>query len=173
MVDRTTNWTRIGKASAVMRQLYQLVVLKQELCTKLKLSIFRLFFVPILTYGHECWVMTERMRSRAQAAKIGFLQKVGGLSLLYKVKSTDIRQSLNIEPLQLLRIERSQLHWYNHVTRMSHNRTAKQLMDALPSGKRPRRRPITRWRNYIEDLPNHVLRIPSAKLPLVARDRDA
>ena len=61
--------------------------------------------------------------------------KVRGISLLDKVKSTDIRQSLNIEPL-LLRIERSQLPWYGHVTRMSHEQTAKQLMDALPNGKK-------------------------------------
>ena len=45
---------------------------------------------------------------------MGFLRKVRGLSLLDKVKSTDIRQSLNIEPL-LLRIERLQLRWYGHV----------------------------------------------------------
>ena len=135
--------TRIRKASAVMCQLCQSVVLKRELCTKAKLSVFRSVFVPVLTYGHECWVRTERVRSRVQAAKIGFLQKVRGLSLFDKVKSTDIRQSLNIEPL-LLRIERSQLRWYGHVTRMSHEQTAKQLRDALLSGKRSTGRPRTR-----------------------------
>ena len=55
--------TSIGKASAVMCQLYQSVVLKQELCTKAKLSVFRSVFVPILIYGHEYWVMTKRVRS--------------------------------------------------------------------------------------------------------------
>ena len=55
--------------------------------------------------------------TRVQAAEMGFLQKVRGLSLLNKVKTTDIRQSLNIEPL-LLRIEQSQLRWYGHVTRI-------------------------------------------------------
>ena len=67
--------SRIGKASAVMRQLYRSVVLKRELCTKAKLSVFRSVFVPILTYDHECWVMTERVRSRVQTAKMIFLQK--------------------------------------------------------------------------------------------------
>ena len=47
-------YTRIAKASAVMHQLYRSVVLKRELCTKAKLSVNRSFFVPILTYGHEC-----------------------------------------------------------------------------------------------------------------------
>ena len=60
---------------------------------KTKAFCFRSVFVPILTYGHECWVMTERVRSQIQAAKIGFLRKVRGLSLLDMVKSTYIRQS--------------------------------------------------------------------------------
>ena len=44
----------IGKACAVMRQLYRSVVLKRELCTKAKLFTFRSVYVPILTYDHEC-----------------------------------------------------------------------------------------------------------------------
>ena len=48
---------RIGKASAVMRQLHRSVVLKRELCTKAKLSIFTSVYVPILSVGHECWSM--------------------------------------------------------------------------------------------------------------------
>ena len=111
--------TRIGKPKAVMQQFYRSVVLKQELCTKAKLSVFRLVFVSILIYDHECWVITERVRSRVQAAEMDLLHKNRGLSLLNMVKSTNIGQSLNIEPL-LLRIERSQLRWYGHVTPKSH-----------------------------------------------------
>ena len=92
-----------------------------------------------------------RVRFQVQAAEMGFLRKVRGLSLLDKVKSTDIHQSFNIEPL-LLRIEQLQLRWYGHVTRMSQEQTAKQLTDALLNGKRPRERPRTRWQNYVEDL---------------------
>ena len=124
---------RIGKASAVMRQLHQSVVLKRELCTKAKLSIFRSVYVPVLTYGHECWIMNEKVRSRVQAAEMGFLRRISGLILLDKVKSADIRESLNIESL-LLRLERSQLRWYGHVTRMSQERTAKKLLCSTPIG---------------------------------------
>ena len=83
------------------------------------------------------------MRLRVQAAEMSFLQKIRGLSLLDKVKSTDIYLFLNIKAL-LLRIEQLQLRC-RLVTRMSHERTAKQLMDAIQSGKRPRGRPRTRW----------------------------
>ena len=65
--------TRIGKANAVMRQFCRSIVLKRELCTKVKLSVFRSIFVSILTCGHECWVMIERVRFRVQAAEMGFL----------------------------------------------------------------------------------------------------
>ena len=55
---------------------------------------------------------------------------------------------------------------------MSHKQTKKQLMDALPSGKRPGGQPRTRWQNYVEDLAWSHLEIPPVKLLLVARDRD-
>ena len=102
---------------------------------------------------------------------MGVLQKVRGLSLFDKIKSTDFCQFLNLKP-QLLHIDRLRLRWNGHVRRMSYGRTAKQLMDALSSGKRPKRRPEPRWWNYVEDLAWSCFRIPAAKLPLVAGDRD-
>ena len=91
--------------------------MKRELSKKAKLSIFKAVFVPILTYGHESWVMTERMRSQVQASEIRFLRRIEGVTLFHKVRSSEIRKSLNIEPL-LLQIERSQLRWFGHVSRM-------------------------------------------------------
>ena len=55
---------RIGAASAVMWTLKQSVVGKRKLNQKANLSIYRSIYVPTLIYGHELWVMTERMRSQ-------------------------------------------------------------------------------------------------------------
>ena len=71
--------------------------------------------------------MNEKVKSRVQAAEIEFLRRINGLTLLDKVKSADIRESLNIEWL-LLRLERSQLRWYGHVTRMSQERKVKKTV---------------------------------------------
>uniref|UniRef100_A0A8C6LH54 DUF4371 domain-containing protein n=1 Tax=Nothobranchius furzeri TaxID=105023 RepID=A0A8C6LH54_NOTFU len=65
---------RIGSASAVMRMQSLSVVVKRELSQKARLSIYRSIYVPILTYGHELWVMTERMRLQIQAAEMSFLR---------------------------------------------------------------------------------------------------
>ena len=128
--------TRIGKASAVMRALHYSVVMKRELSKKAKLSIFKAVFVPILTYGHESWVMTERMRSQVQASEMRFLRRIEGVTLFNKVRSSEIRKSFNIEPL-LLRIERSQLRMFGHVSRMPQERLPKQALHAKANGRRP------------------------------------
>ncbi|TWW74357.1 hypothetical protein D4764_14G0003580 [Takifugu flavidus] len=112
---------RIGAASAVMRALNRSVVVKKELSRKAKLSIYQSFYVPVLTYGHQCWVMTERTRLRIQAAEMSFLRRVAGLSLRDRVRSSDIREGLGVEPL-LLHIERSQLGWLGHLARMPSGR---------------------------------------------------
>ena len=88
-----------------MRALQHLVVLKREQSRKAKLSVFKSIFIPILTYGHECWAMTERVRLQMQASKMRFSQKIRGVTMLDKHRNTAIRESLDIESL-FLRIER-------------------------------------------------------------------
>ena len=60
----------IGAASAVVQTLKRSVVVKRELSQRAKLSIYRSIYVPTLTYGHELWVVTKRMRSQIQAAQM-------------------------------------------------------------------------------------------------------
>ncbi|KAK0152442.1 putative uncharacterized transposon-derived protein F52C9.6 [Merluccius polli] len=102
---------RIGVASAVMRTLHGSVAVKRELSQKAKLSIYQSIFVPALTCGHELWVVTERTRSRVQAAKMNFLRRVAGLSLRDRVRSSVIREELGVDPLLLRYVERSQMRW--------------------------------------------------------------
>ena len=147
--EKLDNW--IGKASEVMRALHYSVVMKRELSKKSKLSIFRTGFVPILTYGHESWVMTESVRSQLQASEMKFLRRIEGVILFNKVRSSEIRKSLNIEPL-FLRIERSQLRWFGHVSRMPQERLPEQALFTKAKGRRPVGRLRTRWTNDIEDL---------------------
>ena len=125
--------------------------MKRKLSKTAKLSIFKAVFVPILTYGHESWRMTERGRSQVQASEMRFLQKIEGVTLFNKVRSSEIQKSLNIEPL-LLRIKRSQLRWFGHVSRMPPERLPKQALLAKANGRKPLGRPRTIWADYIEDL---------------------
>ena len=66
------------------------------------------------------------------------------------VRSSEIRKSLNIEPL-LLQNKRSQLRWFDHVSRKLQERLPKQALLAKANGRRPVGRLRTRWINYIEN----------------------
>ena len=79
--------------------------------------------------------MNEKVRSRVRAAEMGFLQSISSLTSLDKLKSADIRESLNIKSL-LLQLERSQLHCYGHMTRKSRKEQQKTFCSA-PLVRRP------------------------------------
>lgn len=68
--------------SAVMSASYKTMV---KLKRKAKLSIYQSLYVPPLTYGHELWVMTERIIWWIQATEMGFLQRLAGLHLRGKI----------------------------------------------------------------------------------------
>ena len=96
---------RIGAAGAVLHciALYCTAVTKKRAEPQGKaLDCYRSIFVPILTEGHEGWVMTDRTRSRVQAA---------GFSLRDRVRSLVIHEELGLEPL-LRCLERSQWRWF-------------------------------------------------------------
>ena len=142
---------RIGMVSEIIRSLHRTMITKNELSLKTKLAIFKSVYRPTLIYGHEQWVISERIQSRLKATEIRFLRKVAGFSLRDKVQNNNIRKKLPIEPL-LLDIERSQLHRLGHVLRIRHNRLPSKILQATFTCKRPIKRPRTTWRKYIEPL---------------------
>ncbi|KAK3544271.1 hypothetical protein QTP86_008996 [Hemibagrus guttatus] len=162
---------RIGAMAAVMRSMYQSVVVKKELSRKAKLSIYQSIYVPTLTYGHELWVMTERIRPRIQAAEINFLRRVAGHSLRDRVRSSVTWEELEVEPL-FLHIERGQLRWLGHLFRMPLGRLPGEVFRACPTGKRPQGRPRTRWRDYVSRLAWERLGVPLEELEEVSVERE-
>ena len=162
---------RVGAAGVVLHALQSTVMTKRELSRKAKLSIYWSIFVPTLTYGHERWVMTKRTRSQVQAAEMGFLRRVAGVSLRDSLRSSAIWEGLGVE-LLLLCVERSQLRWSRHLMSMPPGRQPREVFLACPTGRRPRGRPRTRWRDYISSLAWELLGIPQSELASEARERE-
>ena len=88
------------------------------------------------TYGHKNWLVTERMRLRIQAVEMSILQRMGRLSLRSRMRGNTIRKRPRLEPL-LLRIKRSQLRWFWHLTRMPPGSLLVEFFWACPAGRRP------------------------------------
>ena len=106
-----------------------------------------------------------------QAYEMRFFRKIKGVTMFDKHHNTAIRESLNSESL-LFRIERSQLRWFGHVSRMPQERLSKQTLYAEVSGKRPVGRPRTRWLDYIENLGWNSLGLRPSKMKSVLVDRE-
>ncbi len=100
-MEQEVGW-RIGATGAVLRLLFHAIVTKRELSQKEKLSICWSVFVPTLAFGHERWVIIERLRSWIKADKIGFLKRVAGVFL------SSAQSSLTD----------SELRWFRHLVRM-------------------------------------------------------
>ncbi|TWW67394.1 hypothetical protein D4764_02G0004350 [Takifugu flavidus] len=122
----------------------------------------------VVKSGKVLWVMTERTRSRVQAAEMSFLRRVAGFSLRDRVRSSAIREELGVEPL-LLRVEKSQMRWLGHL--VPPRRLPGEVFRACPSGRRPPGRPRTRWRDYVSRLVWERLGIPPDELE-VAGERE-
>ena len=71
-----------------------------------------------------------------QAAEIGFLRKLAGLSLRDKVRSSDIQRELGVEPL-VLHVDRCQLRWHGRLIRMPPGRLPVEVFGACPAGRGP------------------------------------
>ena len=92
--------------------------------------------------------MSEKVQSQMQASEMRFLRKIKGVTMFDKHRNTAICKSLDIDSL-FLRIERSQLRWFGHASRMPYERLPKLTLNAKVNRKRPVGRPRTRWLDYI------------------------
>nr|XP_023656259.1 uncharacterized protein LOC111837982 [Paramormyrops kingsleyae] len=151
---------RTGAALAEM--LYGSSVVKREQTLKAKLWIYRLIFVPTLTYALGSDRKNEITEKRGRNE---FPSQVSGLSLRDGVRSSDNRKGLKVKPL-LLRIKRSQLRWFGHLSRMPPGRLPGEVFQACPTRRRPQGRPRTHW------LAEERLGIPPEELEEVAGERE-
>ena len=115
-----------------------------NICAPQKGIIYKTYFVPILTYGSETWVMKERDKNKMRAVEMKFQRSRVGVTRMDRVRNERVREMVREEPLQN-RIERSRLQWYGHVRRMQEERIPKKMFGMEMTGRRPRGRPRDRW----------------------------
>lgn len=72
-----------------------------------QLSVYRTIFKPILTYGQETWIPSERTRSRIQAIEMRFLRRILNITRRDRIRNAIVREQLGVESL-ILSVERTQ-----------------------------------------------------------------
>ncbi|KAK3509992.1 hypothetical protein QTP70_024336, partial [Hemibagrus guttatus] len=109
----------------------------------------------------------------SQKAKLSIYQSIYVPTLTYghELWVMTEREELGVEPL-LLHIERGQLRWLGHLFRMPLERLPGEVFRACPTGKRPRGRPRTPWRDYVSQLAWKRLGVPPEELEEVSGERE-
>ena len=110
-------------------------------------------------------------KTEGEIADRSFHCRVAGLSLRDSTRSSDIRREHAAGPL-LLSVKRSQLRRFRYLIRRFLGRLPLELFWARPTGRRPRGRPRTRWRDYMSHLALEHPRIPQGVLEIFAGERD-
>ena len=69
-------------------------------------------------------------------------------------------------------LEKAFIKWLGHLVRMPPGRLPGEVFRARPTGRRPRGRPRTRWRDFVSRLAWEHLGIPQEELDKVAGERE-
>ena len=129
---------RISKVNAVPRELYRSVVTKWELSNSntAKLSFFISVFFPILTYGNESMGNDWKSAISSTNGGDGIFRRIHCVNFATKYVTVKFVKSW-ISSNFLLLMERFQLRWFDHVTRMLHERLKRHVHLATRKGKPP------------------------------------
>ena len=97
--------------------------------------------IPTVMYGSETWVNKTNIRNKIETSEMKFLRFVKGCTLRDQIRSSDIRQDLNITELQeKVKIRKNK--WKEHVLRMQDDHIPKITWSL---GRRDPGRPKRRW----------------------------
>lgn len=107
------------------------------------MTVYKTIYRPILTYGSESWVLSDRLLSRLQATEMKYLRRVKGVTRMDRIRNDRIRE-LDIESIKQT-IEENKLKWFGHLVRMNEERPAKLVLEAKVQGKKRRGRPQKTW----------------------------
>ena len=143
---------------------------RREISLKIKMKIFNAVVIPVLLYGATAWALTRTEERRLDAFEMGMLRSILGVRWDDFVRNVDIREMLCQVPVSL-KLRRARMKWFGHVERMGEDRQVKRIMQVEMSGRRPRGRPRTRWKDVVRrDLEGSGLDLEEAAVE--ARDRD-
>jgi hypothetical protein len=102
--------------------------------------------VVVLTCGSEIWTITKQKKSieaKVQTAEVNFFRNIAGYTRKEQVRSTKIREELNIFNVSN-KILKSRSEWKYHVLRMADRRIQKKIFDIQPNKTTKHRAPTVK-----------------------------
>lgn len=142
---------------------------KKEISRQTKMNVYKAVCRPILTYGCESWVLTQRQKSKVQATEMKFLRRIKGVTKRDKIRNVRIREELEVSAVSDF-IEQRQLGWWGHLQRMSDSRPVKRVWEARIQTQKKRGRPCQNWDKIV----GNIIKMKKStwnEAKVIARDR--
>ena len=147
-IDEEINGS-ISQMSQHVGMMYR-ILKDRHLPKKAKLLIHMTILRPILLYGHEYWILTNKLKSKITAAYMKVLRLVNGVTRRDRIRNADIYDEFKSKPI-IETIQTDQLRWFGHVMRRD-DESANKVLELKVKGKIPRGRPRTSWIKYIDNI---------------------
>jgi len=112
---------RIGLASTMARKFNKIWKAK-DVSNKTKVRLYETFVVPVLLYGSECWCLRKEDERKILTAEMTWLRKILHVTRRDRIKTIDIRETLQQKETMVDKIRRRRLTWFGHVSRMDERR---------------------------------------------------
>nr|CAH7735643.1 unnamed protein product [Callosobruchus chinensis] len=85
---------RLMKASKLYHTLRRSFICKKEISRKTKITVYKTIFRPVLTFGSESWLLSDRQKSKIQALEMKYLRGVKGVTRRDKIRNEVIRSEI-------------------------------------------------------------------------------
>lgn len=90
---------------------------KKEISKEIKTEVVKKVINETLTYGSKTCILTNKHKSRINAAEMSFLREIEGKSKMERIRNEVLRETLQMKPI-LNTIQQRQL-WLGHVQRIN------------------------------------------------------
>lgn len=128
--------SRISKASAAFGRLRTTVWERRGIKLSTKIKVYKAIVLTTLLYASESWTVYSRHARRLNHFHTSCLRKLLHIRWQEKVPDTAVLARANLPSVHTL-LQKSQVRWAGHVSRMPENRIPKQLLyGELSSGGR-------------------------------------
>jgi hypothetical protein len=137
-----------------------------------KIRILNTCVLPVLLYGCETWCLSARMTSRLDAYHRSCLRHILAIRWFHRVTNHDLYARAGVSTALSTTIRRRRLRLLGHISRLSVEVPARQILSASarsppPGWRRPPGRPRLSWTAQIQAT------LPIPDLIRVAQDRPA
>jgi hypothetical protein len=121
-------WEKFNRALVVINQVFHPAKVQKHT----RLSTYKALVRRILTYGSEVWTIRKQDEQRLTTAKMKFVRRTAGYSLLDHVRNKHIfLDKVKVTP-KTEYVNNYRQNWLHHIKRMDRARIPKQMFQYSP-----------------------------------------